>query len=252
MTVFQTKKQKRIAITLLSVFAALAILFGGCAIYLSDYYRADADAIAAYSASLSVEEGRTENGSLTFGTGEEPAGFLFYPGAKVAGEAYIPLLRALAARGIFCVLVNVPFHLAILNPNAADGIAEAYPQVESWYIGGHSLGGLVAGSYLSAHTEDFCGLVLLGSYVTADLSATDLSVLSITATEDEIMNRDAYAENRQNLPEAIREVVIDGGCHAYFGMYGPQAGDGTPTITAAAQIDRTATEIAKLILGLDG
>ena len=38
----------------------------------------------------------------------------------------------------------------------------------------------------------------------------------------------------------------DGGCHAGFGMYGPQDGDGTPTITATEQITRTADAITAM------
>ncbi|MBP3664329.1 MAG: alpha/beta hydrolase, partial [Tyzzerella sp.] len=32
------------------------------------------------------------------------------------------------------------------------------------------------------------------------------------------------------------ELVIDGGFHAYFGMYGEQAGDGIPAISCEEQI----------------
>lgn len=39
-------------------------------------------------------------------------------------------------------------------------------------------------------------------------------------------------------PEAASKY-IDGGCHAYFGSYGEQDGDGTPTITNAEQIQTT-------------
>ena len=35
-------------------------------------------------------------------------------------------------------------------------------------------------------------------------------------------------------------VRIEGGCHAGFGSYGPQDGDGVPTITGEAQIAETA------------
>ena len=43
-----------------------------------------------------------------------------------------------------------------------------------------------------------------------------------------------------NLPAGFTEVILDGGCHAYFGMYGPQDGDGTPTISNEDQIYMTA------------
>ena len=51
------------------------------------------------------------------------------------------------------------------------------------------------------------------------------------------------------LPEDFRELVIDGGCHAGFGLYGPQEGDGVPAITAEEQIAITAGAIAEMVGG---
>ena len=172
---------------------------------------------------------------------------IFYPGGKVEYTAYVPLMQACAEKGILCVLVEMPFNLAVLDVNAADGIQREYPEIEDWYIGGHSLGGSMAASYLARHTEDYEGLILLGSYSTADLSDTDLDVLSVFGSEDQVMNREKYDENKSNLPTAFTETVIDGGCHAYFGMYGAQEGDGTPTITNEEQIRITVENIVKVM-----
>jgi hypothetical protein len=61
------------------------------------------------------------------------------------------------------------------------------------------------------------------------------------------LNREKYDENKSNLPENFTEVVIEGGCHAYFGMYGAQNGDGTPTISNHEQIRLTAEHIINAI-----
>ena len=79
-------------------------------------------------------------------------------------------------------------------------IQEKYPEIEEWYIGGHSLGGSMAASYLADHADEYEGLILLGSYSTADLSETDLEVLSVYGSEDKVMNRVKYEENKSNLP----------------------------------------------------
>ena len=84
--------------------------------------------------------------------------------------------------------------------------------------------------------DEYEGLILLGSYSTADLSDTDLDVLSIYGSEDKVLNREKYEENKSNLPDDFSEVVIEGGCHAYFGMYGAQDGDGTPTIQTTSRL----------------
>ena len=137
----------------------------------------------------------------------------------------------------------MPFNLAVLDINAADGIQEQHPEIEKWYIGGHSLGGSMAASYLANHIDDYDGLILLGSYSTADLSKTGLDVLSVYGSEDKVMNRVKYDENKSNLPSDLIEVVIEGGCHAYFGMYVAQEVDGKPTISNEEQIFLTANHI---------
>ena len=156
-------------------------------------------------------------------------------------------MAELAREGVLCVLVEMPFNLAVFDINAADGIQEQYPEIEDWYIGGHSLGGSMAASYLADHTDEYEGLILLGSYSTADLSDTDLDVLSIFGSEDKVLNREKYDENKSNLPDDFCEVVIEGGCHAYFGMYGAQDGDGTPTISNHEQIRLTVESIIKVL-----
>ena len=105
----------------------------------------------------------------------------------------------------------------------------------------------MAASYLESHANEFNGLILLGSYSTADLSSTELKVLSVYGSEDKVMNREKYNANITNLPQNFTETVIDGGCHAYFGVYGKQKGDGTPTVTAKEQILLTAEEIEKFV-----
>ena len=223
----------------------IAITVGACAIYLGDYYRADNEAIGAF-----LPHGATwkeESGRIVFEPEGATKGFIFYPGGKVEYTAYVPLMQACAEEGILCVLLEMPFNLAVLDVNAAQGIREEYPEIEDWYIGGHSLGGSMAAAYLEKHTDEYEGLILLGSYSTADLSDTDLAVLSVFGSEDKVMNREKYESYKSNLPSNFTEFVIDGGCHAYFGMYGAQDGDGTPTITNEQQLRITVENIVEII-----
>lgn len=240
------KRKRKIFIIIASIVLILAIIVGACAIYIGDYYRADEGAIAVFSDEDNISVSTLKNGNVVFEPHDATVGLIFYPGGKVDHNAYQPLMAALAREGVLCVLVEMPFRLAVLDMNAADGIQEKYPEIEDWYIGGHSLGGSMAASYLSDNAEDFEGLVLLGSYSTADLSNTDLAVLSVYGSEDKVMNREKYDENKANLPSDFTEVVLEGGCHAYFGMYGAQDSDGTPTISNEEQINLTALAISDL------
>ena len=73
------------------------------------------------------------------------------------------------------------------------------------------------------------------------------SVLSLYGREDTVLNREKYDENLTNLPNNFTEVVIEGGCHAYFGTYGAQKGDGVPKISNEEQIEYTADIISDFV-----
>ena len=237
------KQKKRI---LRIVLGVLALTVLACAVYLCDYYPAEPEALEVFAPVGVIGAETTKEGDRVFGPKDADVGFIFYPGGKVEPLAYVPLMRALTEKGILCVLVEMPFHLAVFDVDAAEGIQEQYPDIERWYIGGHSLGGSMAAAYAETCPDDFEGLVLLGSYSTADLAETDLRVLSVYGSEDQVLDRGNYEENKKNLPRDFEEVILDGGCHAYFGMYGAQKGDGTPTITREEQLLLTADAFAAM------
>lgn len=218
--------------------AAVLLLCCACWGYAADYYHADDHAVAAMSSAADVAVEQKGN-SLAFIPRDAEVGLIFYPGGKVEYTAYAPLMRALADTGVLCVLVRMPLNLAVLNMNAAHGIPEQYPQIKRWYIGGHSLGGSMAASHAAKNASAYDGLVLLASYSTADLSASGLPVISIYGSEDGVLNMEKYTEYKCKLPAAFEEHIIEGGCHAGFGSYGPQHGDGEPTLTGDEQIAQT-------------
>ena len=243
------EKKKRNRKKWVLLLAAIVILLAmGMVFYLLDYYHANDTAMAELEQSAAGVEIIRKDDQIVFQPAEAKAGLIFYPGGKVAYESYAPLLEACAEKGILCVIVQMPANLAVLDQNAADGIQEEYPQIQNWYLGGHSLGGTVAAIYLEDHAEAYDGLILLASYSTADLSGYDLKVLSIYGSLDGVMNREKYAECKTMLPPNLKEVIIEGGCHAYFGSYGEQDGDGVPTITPEQQQRRTVQEITSFVL----
>ena len=218
---------------------AVLLLCGLCWGYAADYYHADDAAAAAMSPAADIAVKQKGN-NLAFIPEDAETGLIFYPGGKVEYTAYAPLMRALADNGVLGVLVRMPLNLAVLDLNAAKGIPEQYPQIKHWYIGGHSLGGSMAASHAAKSASTYDGLILLASYSTADLSTSGIPVISIFGSEDGVLNMEKYAEYRRNLPAAFEEHIIEGGCHAGFGSYGTQDGDGVPTMTGEEQIAETA------------
>ncbi|NLO36553.1 MAG: alpha/beta fold hydrolase [Clostridiaceae bacterium] len=216
-------RRTRILIGLLALILVLSSVF---LLYVSDYYRADAKARAVLQAGPTV---RTD-GSLVILTSDLPGdtALVFYPGAKVEAAAYLPILEQIAQRcSITCILVTMPFNMAIFDVNAAGRIIGQFPDMTTWYLGGHSLGGAMASAYAAGHPQQISGLILLGAYLYGDYPVSDtLTIYGSLNTS--VANRISYTEN---------VVVIEGGNHAQFGNYGKQKGDPDATISAKTQQD---------------
>ena len=199
------KPRRHILRTILIVLAAVAMALAlGIHIYASGYYHAEPEAQEALASTTDVTVTTLDSGDVLFVPKNADAAFVFYPGGKVEATAYAPLLARLADRGVACVLVKMPENLAVLAPNAAD---HARPELEEalsdagedssalpWLIGGHSLGGAMAGSYVAGHEESYRGLVLLGAYETSDINSSSLSVLLMYGEHDGVLNRTKYDE----------------------------------------------------------
>ncbi len=238
------KWPKRLGFALAALVLVCALAFGGFAWYASDYYR-DADAShdnLRSKGDLQVSKGP---GYIAFGSPKAATGFIFYPGAKVEPSSYAPLLREIAGQGYLCIVDEMPFNFAFLNIGAASSVMADYPQVEHWWIGGHSLGGSMAASYAAGQGGRLDGLVLLGSYSAEDLSGSGLEVLSIRGENDAIVDEGKVEENAPKLPADARTLIISGGNHAGFGNYGAQTGDGTASITQQEQWAQTAAAIVE-------
>ena len=229
------QKIKVIFIIVLSVAILLACLFG---VYAGDYYHAENDIDDYLKSSDTVTVTRDGN-AVIFAPKEATYLFVFYPGGKVEYTAYAPLLSASAEKGVLCVLIKMPANLAVFDYNAASGLKDKYPYIKKRFIGGHSLGGAMAARYLFSHEDEYCGLILLGSYSSFDFSASALAVLSVYGSEDKVLDKERYEENRKHLPSDFTEKVIEGGCHSYFGRYGLQKGDGEPSLTNEEQKEQT-------------
>ena len=236
---------------LLYSLSFIVLLISSFIIYCKMGYSAQNEYIDNFISSNQYDKKVTKtklNNDIFVYSGEKiKAAMIFYPGAKIEFTAYEPLMYACASKGIMSVLIRMPLNFAFLNYNAAKGIKEKYPHIKNWYIGGHSLGGVVAGMYLSKRTDEFKGLILFASYIINDISKSNLKVLSIYGSEDKVLTMSLYNKYKKKLTKNFKEVIIKGGCHSYFGMYGLQKKDGTPTISNIEQIEFTASKIAEFV-----
>ena len=202
----------------------MILLVGGFLIYASDYYRADevANAVMQSEVVTQVED------NLIILSPATPVDtvMIFYPGAKVEYFAYLPILEKIKqSAGITCILVKMPFNMAIFDPAAADDIIDRFPDIKNWYIAGHSMGGAMASDYASKNQDKVKGLILLGAYIYGDYpEETALTIYGSFNTS--VAEKIDYTENI---------VVIEGGNHAQFGNYGKQKGDVDATISREEQ-----------------
>ncbi len=197
------------------------------------------EALAALQSDANVQV--SQGPWITFQpVGQQPVnGFIFYPGGRVDPRSYAVTARALAEQGNLVVIVPMPFNLAFFGNERARQVQAAFPQIQHWAIGGHSLGGVAAAMYAHRHPQSLDGLALWAAYPTAgdSLANSALPVLSVYGTED--MGRAQIEASQPLLPPSTRWVIIEGGNHAQFGDYGPQPGDNPATISRAVQQEQT-------------
>jgi pimeloyl-ACP methyl ester carboxylesterase len=163
----------------------------------------------------------------------EPNGtlFVFYPGGKVPARAYEFWARALAAQGVTVAIPIMPLDLAILGIYRASAVRDALLakgwRAKRFVVGGHSLGGAMAGWYSSWLPVD--GLVFMAAYPPWSIAEKKFPVLSIAAELDGLATLEKVLSSLPNLPPTAQLEVIPGGVHAFFGRYGVQDRDGQPT-----------------------
>ena len=228
-------------LTPLGLFALVALGFGLGAFYmrlntgsLIPLQDAVVPRVAADSYTVSLED---EAGRYIDISPAEPADtlFIFYPGGLVRPQAYVWLGVALTRTKVRTVIPVMPLDLAVAAPNRADALLESLPTYKRTIIGGHSLGGAFAARYALNHPDTVDALVLMGAYPAEsdDLSAMDLPTLVLAAENDGLATLQEVQAGLERLPEATETSIIPGAVHSFFGRYGPQAGDGIPSVVRA-------------------
>lgn len=226
---------KKLTVALGLVVLLLAVCAGAFFWYVSDYYPADDVALEV----MAQDSGITVQDNLTILSPSVPSdtAIIFYPGAKVEAEAYLPLLDQIRQTGVTCILVHMPFHMAIFDADAAEGVMEQFPEIQHWYMAGHSMGGAMASRFAADHPEEIDGLILLGAYIYGDYP--DEKTLTVYGSLNQSV------EDHIDYTENI--VEIEGGNHAQFGNYGPQKGDLPATISAEEQQAQTVDAIEQFL-----
>ena len=227
----------------------VAVLVGGIAWYVQPQpLLPEATGSLASTADVVFEEA---DGRLEWSPpGGYDTGLIVYPGGKVPPEAYGPLAQDIAGDGYLVVITPMPFNLAVFGIGAADGVIAAHPEVTTWAMAGHSLGGSMAAQYVSGNPDAIRGLAFWAAYAATDLSALDLSVVSIYGSLDAGAARMSGPEARASLPADAVFVEIPGGNHEQMGYYTGQPNDPPATISREDQQAQVAAATVTMLDGL--
>lgn len=182
---------------------------------------------------------KLEDGLLVFHPNSTTnRGLIYYPGGLVDPEAYAYTAQGIADAGYLVVVPKMPLNLAFTSINRADKIHRDYPEIDSWVIGGHSLGGAMAAEYAKNNVDSIDGLIMYASYPanSADFIDFPIPILSI------ISSNDPGAPKQEAFYDAISDsamlVIIEGGNHRQYADYSFQNNDGIATISAMEQQDQ--------------
>lgn len=243
------KRRRWLRRAVYSVLAVVLLAVAGFVGWAKTPLGPDARATAALSTTAAVTVERTDWIVFRPAQGNATTGFIFYPGGRVDPRSYAPLMQRIAERGFVAVIVPMPLNLAVFAPNRGGEVIAAFPGVQHWAVGGHSLGGAMACSFVASHPDAADGLVLWAAYPASstDLSKLPLHVVSLVGTNDGVLNRDTFAATKALLPPSTQYIEIAGSNHAQFGSYGAQPGDHPATISPDAQQAQTVAATVALL-----
>lgn len=235
-------KKKGIKYTLFGFLAILLVLLIGGFTWLNQTYKPTDQLFEL----VSDDEYKKVDDFYVFEPKNEAngVGIVLYPGALVEPLSYGYYANELSKQGYLVAIPEVNLNLSIADNEKAGQFIEKHPEIDSWYVGGHSMGGVSATTYASNHLDQVDGVILLGSYPASstDLSATDLNVLSLYAEFDGLSTQEKVFNKADNLPEDTVYTEILGGNHAQFGIYGEQSGDLEATISVIEQQNQMVTD----------
>ena len=148
-------------------------------------------------------------------------GIVFYAGANCDVRGYTPVWKAIAAEGYLVVSPTLPFNFAIFNPNAADEVRAAYPEIEQWIIAGHSMGGAMAGTYADNNRDTLAGAIVFDSYPPGSnsLADADLPILTFERARPDGTRSQKFVDNENLYPESVERILIPGAQHMYYGSF---------------------------------
>ena len=209
---------------LTALFTLAVLVVAGVAIWLVVGVPADGDAYAAVAADSDLEI--DDHGGvleLRPAANSPTVGVVFYPGARIDHTAYAATWAPVVeATGVAVFVPRMPFNLAPFAADRIESIRAANPAIDTWLLGGHSMGGFAALDFVTDHPgAELAGLVLWASAgpPRTDPSAIDVPTLTVAGELDDVIPLDAIERSEERFAAVGELVVVPGMTHSQFGRY---------------------------------
>ncbi len=207
---------------LLGLIVCLALAFGWWRYdHIDRESRAAPAALAALESDTAVTVSQDQWTVFSPVNANPGKGLIFYPGGECDERGYAEVLKDIAAQGYLVVMVPMPLQLAIFGIESATEVMEAYPDIQSWAIAGHSLGGSMAARYAHHHPENLSGLIMWDAYAPDDMTSSTLKIRMIHRANQAGDPPEDYTPHLPNLPEQTEFYPLKGGTHIAFGDFIP-------------------------------
>ena len=176
------------------------------------------------------------------GSTKPASAYIFYQGGRVEPESYLRHFAYITSKQkVASFILKSSFNFAITNVNLAQKVLDDNPTLQNVFVGGHSLGGVAASTFVSANLTNtkVKGLFLWAAYPSDSKLQmnSSLQVISIYGSKDAFVTEEKIQESKTNLPSKTTFIKIQGMNHSEFGDYGLQSGDNIPDISTAKAIE---------------
>ncbi|CAB9496733.1 alpha/beta hydrolase fold [Seminavis robusta] len=145
-------------------------------------------------------------------------GLIWYTELWYDERAYSPIMQRVASSRYPVFLLDIPLSMPFLSPFRGDTVLRDYPEIDTWVVGGHGIGGAMASIFAQRRREEGVdGLGLFGSYpfpIFNDQSLTDIKAVSVWGNQDGKTKRVQWEDGRRYLPRTAKFIEVDGANHS--------------------------------------
>ena len=222
----------------------LSLLFLGllsvAAVLMLAWYQIDGiptDSSENYMSGTGFTAVEQDDGSLLFTPAANNGhGIVIMHGALILPKSYAYSAAYFAQLGYTVYLPNGPGRMSIAAvADTAKKINDS--AIEEWFFIGHSMGGMASLEIISAHDVKAQAVALWATSMPSDYSNVEAPILFIWGDTDGLLPEERLERAKDNLPQSVEYITLEGANHKNFAMYTHQFFDSEATIDWMEQID---------------